>query len=132
MNALLLTDVTYVIITPSATSNPLSTCISYFIPCLFGICYSMSLISLLVLFACGLMNTCPLRGHLVLRSISGSAASCKVGRQCFFRRCLQIYGSGARTTAIGGLWRNPLKHKFHQEANDETSSTSSASWLCSS
>ncbi len=35
MNALLLTDVTYVIIVPSAESDPRLTCISHFISCCF-------------------------------------------------------------------------------------------------
>ena len=79
-------------------------------------CYSIFLISLLVLFAFGLINKCLFKGLSVLQSTSGSA-SCMSADQCFFRTCLQIYG----------YWRIPLqqvdyaailaKYMFHQEAN---------------
>ena len=124
VNALLLTDVTYVIIAPSAESDPLMTCISYFISYCFIIYCSR------FVFASGLMNKCPLKGHSVLQSIPGSVASCVVGRSVLFPDMPADIRIWVNITARGGLSGNLSKCTFHQEANYENHNISSAVWLC--
>ena len=81
----------------------LYTCIAHLISCFFVIYCSRFLISFLVVFASGLMNKCPLKGHLVLQSIPGSVASCVVGRSVLFPDMPADIWIWAKTTARGGL-----------------------------